>query len=129
MRTKTLLAHKKLWLTLAVAWTLLIAVLCLVSFNKLPTVKIAGADKYVHAVFHFVFTLLWFAYLRIGTPRPLLKVFVGSLAYGALMEVLQGVMTTTRQADMADIMANLFGATVAVLIILTTMRYAPVRSN
>ncbi len=112
------MAHKKLWLALAVGWTLVIAVLCLVSFSKLPSVKLAEADKYVHATFHCFFTLLWFMYLRNIASRPLLKVFLGSLFYGGLIEILQGAFTETRKADFQDVAANTFGALVAVMILL-----------
>lgn len=103
---------------LAIGWTLVIAVLCLVSFKKLPSVKLAEADKYVHAAFHGIFTLLWFAYLRNIASKPLLKVFLGSLLYGGLIEILQGAFTATRKADFQDIAANTFGALVAVMILL-----------
>jgi VanZ family protein len=123
MPTKNLLAHKNLWFVLALLWTLLIGILCLVSFKKLPTVKLAEADKYVHSIFHFVFTLLWFGYLRLTLPKPLLKVFLGSVAYGVLIEMMQSLFTQTRQADVKDVAANTFGAIVAVLVILFVQKY------
>ncbi len=117
MHTKTLLAHKKLWLILALCWTLVIGVLCLVSFNEFPTVGLQGADKYVHAMFHFGFTLLWFAFLRLSVSRPLLRAFLASVLYGGLIEILQSTLTTTRQADFADVLANTSGALLAVALI------------
>ena len=124
MPTKNLLAPKKLWLVLAVLWTLFIAVLCLVSFNKLPTVKLTEADKYVHATFHLVFALLWFGYFQNAISRPLLKVFLGSLIYGILIEIMQSLFTQTRQADIKDVAANAFGALLAVAVILIYQKQA-----
>ncbi|MFT3793512.1 VanZ family protein [Flavobacterium sp.] len=118
MPTKNLLAHKHFWLTLAIVWTLVIAVLCLVSFKKLPTVKLTGADKYVHAVFHLVFTGLWFLYLRFQNGRALAKAFFASVAYGILIEIMQGLFTQTRKADLKDVLANITGALLAVMVIL-----------
>ena len=63
MPTKNSLVLKKGWLSLAIAWTAIIAFLCLVSFNDLPTIKVKSADKYVHVTFHFVFVLLWGFYV------------------------------------------------------------------
>src|SRR6218665_2739540 len=93
MLTKNLLAHKKTLLGLAVGWTVLMAVLCLVSFNKLPRVGVSGADKYVHVTLHFVFTLLWGLYIRyrqneIRIPG-MIRIVLISLGYGILIEFLQ----------------------------------------
>lgn len=129
MTIKTSLAHKKFWLALAVGWTLVIAVLCLVSFKKLPSVKLHDADKYVHAIFHCVFTLLWFMYIRNVASKPLFRVFLGSLLYGGLIEILQGVLTTTRKADLEDVAANTFGALVAVTILLILDRKQKQKQN
>lgn len=126
MLTKNLLAHKKALLILAIGWTVLIAVLCLVSFNKIPSVKVSGADKYVHVTFHFVFTLLWGLYFRyrqngIKTPTILVIALV-SLCYGILIEFLQGALTKTRHADLLDVAANLTGALLALAVFLYLKR-------
>ena len=122
MLTK-ILSERKFWLFIAVLWTLTILVLCLVSFNELPKVGLKEADKYGHIAFHFVFTLLWFQYFKATLQKPLLKVFLGSLFYGGLIEILQGTLTATRKADLHDIAANTFGAILAVLVILLGRKY------
>ena len=126
MPIKNLSAHKHFWFSLALAWTLLIAVLCLVSFKKLPSVAaLPSADKYVHSIFHFVFTLLWYLHFRrIHNAKFLLvKMFLGSLFYGSLIELMQHWFTATRKADLNDIAANSFGATLAVILIVLYGRY------
>ena len=122
MPTK-ILSERKFWLAVAILWTLLILVLCLVSFNELPSVGLKQADKYGHITFHFVFALLWFQYVKSVWRSPLLKVFLASLAYGGLIEILQGTLTETRKADLQDVAANTFGATLAVLVILLGRKY------
>lgn len=118
-----ILSGRKFWLALAVGWTLAILIACLVSFKKFPSVGLNQADKYVHLMFHLVFTLLWFQYYRQGIKRPLLKIFIASLLYGGLIEILQSALTTTRKADLRDIAANACGATLAVLIVLLGRKY------
>jgi len=121
--TQHLLELKNLYLCLAIGWTLLIAVLCLVSFNDLPTIGIGGADKYVHFIFHFGFTLLWFMYVKSRSANPsLLKVGLASLCYGISLEIAQGLFTTTRSADIFDVIANATGAGIAILVILLARR-------
>jgi VanZ family protein len=117
MLTNNLLVLKKSFFSLALCWTVLIAFLCLVKFGKLPAIRVTGADKYVHFTFHFVFTLLWGYYIWIKNNatelKPIVKVLVVSLLYGILIEFLQETLTTTRHADIYDVIANATGATTA----------------
>jgi len=83
----------------------------------MPSVGISGADKYVHATFHFVFVVLWFLalYQKQKLKNTLLKVLLFSIAFGILMEFLQEILTKTRTADIFDVFANTAGAIIAVL--------------
>jgi len=65
MLINNLLVLKKILFGLAVGWTLLIAFLCLVPLNKLPSFGVSGTDKYVHAILHFVFTFFWGSYFSV----------------------------------------------------------------
>jgi VanZ family protein len=114
------LALKIIYLGSAICWTLLIAFLCLGSFSNLPSLGIGGADKYIHITFHFGFTILWFLFFfeaKIDTRNPILKVFVSSILYGILIEIAQEFFTTTRKADLYDVLANTAGAIIAILLI------------
>lgn len=113
------MGHNKFFLALSVLWTATIAVLCLVSFSKMPSIGISGADKYVHATLHFFFVVLWFLALhqKQKLKKTLLEVLSYSLAFGILIEFLQEVLTTTRAADFFDVVANATGAIVAVLVL------------
>lgn len=120
MTIKHLLAHKYFYLIIAEIWTILIAVVCLVDFNKMPSISIKGADKYVHFSFYFIFTLLWFLYFRKKNEQQdaILKIFIAALIFGSLIEIAQETFTTSRHADVYDILANTTGALVAIIIIL-----------
>ena len=122
---KTLLVANKLILGIAIFWTLLIAFLCLVQINDLPNfpkLRVSGADKYVHCTLHFGFTFLWSTYFWKAQNeiviKTVLKVFCVSVAYGILIEFLQGAFTATRKADIMDVLANATGATIAVIALL-----------
>lgn len=119
---------KKFWLTTACAWTILIALLCLVSFNDLPKVSVGNIDKYVHAAFHFIFTVLWYMYLRTagskaGNAQILFKIVAGSVVYGVAIEFAQAAFTKSRQADATDALANFCGALIACLLILAVSKW------
>jgi len=127
MPTNNLLVLKKTLFSLALCWTVLIAVLCLVKFGKLPAIAVRGADKYVHFTFHFVFTLLWGNYVWLKNKstelKLIVKVLLVSLSYGILIEFLQETLTTTRHADIYDVLANASGATTALAFFLLLKKY------
>ncbi|MGL2965714.1 VanZ family protein [Flavobacterium sp. XGLA_31] len=118
---------KKTLKALAIGWTAVIAVLCLVKFGKLPTIPLSGADKYVHFTFHFIFTLLWGHVLWLGqnsrSLKIIAKVVAVSLVYGILIEFLQETCTLTRHADILDVLANLSGAVMAFLVFVFLKKY------
>ncbi len=125
MLTKTLSGANKFILGLAIFWTLSIAFLCLADLNRLPNLPsfgVSGVDKYVHSAFHFGFTLLWSSYFwrtqKGRVIKTVYKVLFISVSYGILIEILQGVFTATRKADVMDVLANATGATIAVIVLL-----------
>ncbi len=121
MIIKRLLEHKKIWFGLATSWTVLIFILCLAKLNDLPSLGVKGMDKYVHFTFHFVFTFLWAIVVksRFATisNKKILNIILISLVMGITIEILQENFTTTRKADILDVMANLTGAISAGILI------------
>jgi glycopeptide antibiotics resistance protein len=115
--------------SLAIGWTILIAVLCLVKFTDLPSFGVSGADKYVHFTFHFVFTMLWGFYLWAKlneiTISKVGRVVILSFCYGILIEILQEIYTKTRHADIFDVMANGTGALVSLFFFVLIKRQNP----
>lgn len=91
----------------------------------LPKLQIQNVDKGVHLVFHFVFTVLWYLYLRHSLKRALKTLsntFLLSFFYGIVIEICQGTLTTTRSADAMDVMANSIGALSAVFVIVLVQK-------
>ena len=123
MPTKNWWVPNKIFLYLAIGWTLVIALLCLISFDHLPDVgrRIPNADKYVHFTFHFGFTILWFLHLHSKKPKfryftVVVIAVLMSVLYGASIEFLQEDFTNTRKADLKDILANFLGSFTAAMI-------------
>jgi VanZ family protein len=122
MTIKTLLAHKNLWLTIAIIWTGIIFYLCLIDSSELPSlkIKINNFDKVVHFCFHFIFTIFWLIYSNItfnkSFKNKIVNVIVLSFFTGVLIEVLQGCFTTSRKADVLDVLANTTGAITAGIV-------------
>ena len=96
------------------------AYLCLTDFNKVPKIRISGIDKSVHVVLHFFFTLLWYLFLkssRAVKKNQLLIIGIASVLYGSAIEVAQAVFTTTRKADVLDVLANSVGTIIAFAVV------------
>lgn len=72
-----------------------------------PAVDVSHVDKLEHAA---AFALLWLLGRRAGFSR--LSLALGLLAYGGLIELAQGALTTTRQADVMDWLADAAGMAV-----------------
>lgn len=110
------------------SWTIMVTFLCLVRASDLPVINIQNLDKIIHSTFHFVFTVLWFLFFRkqINSPnntKPLVISFLLSVLFGIVIEILQGLTTTTRQSDILDVLANVLGATLAVLVLILLNKY------
>ena len=117
-----LLVPSSKYLLGAIIWTIIIAVLCLESSSDLPSVKVIGIDKIVHVTFHFVFVNLWYLFFVNNNfmknySNLVTKTFFLSLGYGILIEIAQQLFTKTRQADVLDVLANITGAILAVILI------------
>lgn len=115
-----LLVPNKIYIWLAVLWTLIIVVLCLESADDLPKVKIYGFDKIAHVIIHLVFTFLWFMSLmslKLKFKKAIFFAFLFSVAFGISIEILQQLLTTTRKADILDVLANITGGFLTVWLV------------
>lgn len=120
--------RKKIYLYSAIFWSGLILYLCLENAHNLKEITIPNFDKFIHIVFHFVFTILWFLYLKkkfktSNNVHLLAVTLIVSFIFGIAIELMQQYFTTTRSADIFDILANLFGAFLAASLIILVNAY------
>ncbi|RZJ64010.1 MAG: VanZ family protein [Flavobacterium sp.] len=108
----------------AVTWTFFITVSCLISVDSFGGehgigIDIPNSDKFVHFLFYFIFTLLWYRCFKAMDWWPLRKtkiiVFMFAVSYGILIEICQGVFTSYRSADVLDAVANTSGSAFGIL--------------
>jgi VanZ family protein len=114
---------KRVFLFAALFWTGIILFFCLIKSSDIPKVNIQNLDKVIHSGFHFVFTILWFLYLKkkftsSNNFKLLTFTIIGSFVLGIAIELMQQYFTTTRSADVFDVLANLFGAFLAAFSII-----------
>jgi VanZ family protein len=96
--------------------------------NEIKQIEIPNFDKIIHFVFHFVFTTLWFLYFKkkfnsSNNINLLAITLIISFVFGIAIELMQQYFTTTRTADVFDILANLFGAFLAAFLIILVNAY------
>ncbi len=119
---KNLSVLKKISLGAAIFWAVIILYFCLKKISELPEIKIAYIDKYIHAFFYFVFSVLWFYalrfYLKTQKRTNLLGiVFMMSLLFGSAIELFQTYFTAYRSGDLTDVIANTAGSLLALIAI------------
>lgn len=108
---------KQLLLLWALICSGVITYFCLTDSSNIPAVNFPSIDKIVHFCFHFGFTISWILFfkkeLKGKAPddfKAYLISFIFSVFFGITIEILQSVLTTTRAADVTDILANALGA-------------------
>lgn len=107
---------------LGLGWALFILTLCGLPGSQFGESSYVFVDKVIHT---FLFAVLYL-FLVVGFIKQssfpwlkryvLQKVFAFSTAYGIVMEVLQGLVFTSRSIEGLDIIANMVGSFVGVVI-------------
>jgi VanZ family protein len=112
----------KILLFLSGIYTLAITWLSLVQLGKISIGEFNPTDKMLHAGAYFLLVLLWKLYFVFQASdferykSNLLWVAALCLLFGMLIEVLQGTLTSYRDPDWWDILANSTGVLLAVLL-------------
>ncbi|MCI9846799.1 VanZ family protein [Flavobacterium pectinovorum] len=112
---------KQLLLLWAVICSGIITYFCLTDSSNIPVVNFPNTDKIVHFCFHFGFTISWILFFKkefkgksTDDYQAYLISFIFSVFFGITIEILQGIFTKTRVADIVDILGNAIGATAAI---------------
>ncbi len=123
-RIKKLLEHNAL--LLAIIASIIIAFLSLTSIPKIDLgINIKSGDKYLHALAYFTLSVVWYfaLYKKIKKNNFKFYVILLLIAYGIILEALQGGLTNYRTADFFDVMANTFGIILATLFFDKIMKW------
>ena len=112
---------KQLLLLWAIICSGIITYFCLTDSSNIPAVNFPSIDKIVHFCFHFGFTISWIFFFKkefkgkaADDYQAYLISFIFSVFFGITIEILQGIFTKTRAADVTDILGNAIGALAAV---------------
>jgi VanZ family protein len=111
----------KLWLrkTIAAIYLGIIAVLSLMPARDLPHITVFQSfDKMVHFSMYFGLSFLacWSLEINRNRMKPIYLLLLSVFLYGVLMEILQRTMHNGRNFEFRDMIANLTGAVVGILV-------------
>jgi VanZ family protein len=110
-----------------VCWAVIIIVLSVMPTDELDSHMwsvVPHQDKIMHLIFYVIFTFLllraFLIYFKKSKPVWLLVLitFLIILCYGAIIEIIQGRFIASRQGDIMDLVFNLVGSFIAILLVL-----------
>ena len=115
--------NKNLLLIGAIGYSILLFILSFINFDEFPKLGSENDDKILHIFAYIVFVIIWYYTLfSLLVEQVFLKVILGAFIYGIIIEVLQGILSTHRQFEISDLLANGIGIAIAVLIIKAIQR-------
>ena len=119
-------SSRKFYAVPPVLWAIIMLVLTLTPAKEMPRTpdwKLLAFDTAAHAgVFAVLAVLSWVALRQQRrwpalAQRPAMPVFIGSVLFGVLIEILQYLMALGRQAEWSDVVGDSLGAALALLLV------------
>lgn len=120
-----MLQHIRSWflkssLFIAIALSVCIAIISLISADQLPKHGLNVSDKFLHTFAYFVLIWSWLlAFRNNQSIKSKLLIFICLVVFGIILELFQGSMMLHRTADWLDVVANSIG----LLVGLVTFKY------
>ena len=116
---KKLLQVKPL-LFIGLLYTSFLTIIFLLPASELPNVKYIN-DKVVHTSLHMVLSFVWLLFFYIHNNwnivfKNLLVILLLCLFYGIIIEILQQLIITSRDADINDVLSNLLGTIIGIAV-------------
>jgi len=99
-------------------WLVLVTVLSLMPADAENLTMFSHADKLAHSLFYLGFTFLLGWCVKLARW----KLVLSATLYGILMEILQEWMGWGRIFDMFDILANIIGALIGTIILISVSK-------
>lgn len=110
----------KLSAVLAVVWHVIVTFLTLFPGKDLPKVDIVNFDKLAHTGVFALLTYLYFRWQMAKNQTVNSKTFwltVALIAYGGLIELIQGAFYVDRHASWLDFLANSLGCIIVLALV------------
>lgn len=113
------LSEPKNLIVVCVLYTTIITIIFLVPISAGTHIDLP-IDKFVHFTLHAALIFLWLTFFyakgAIKKWQNLLGLCLLTIFYGIIIEILQELLTRTRNADVWDVIANIIGCTIGFLL-------------
>jgi len=111
----------KIWIrkSIAALYLAVVAILSLMPARDLPHITVfQWFDKLVHFSMYFGLSFLacWSLSISRNRMKPIYLLLLGVFLYGVLMEILQRTMHNGRNFEFRDMIANLTGAVIGIVL-------------
>jgi VanZ family protein len=106
------LRYRRLWI--GSIWSLVLVIVVGSLLPDFGAASVAGSDKIGHIVAYLALAILGSA---VVAPAMLPWVMARAMFLGLAIEAAQGLLTDTRSADWADVLANATGILIAWLLV------------
>jgi VanZ family protein len=95
------------------------------SFNKISIFNIPNFDKFVHSLMYFtLMSVLIFENRKLIKNMPqMVRMAIIPLSYGIIIEILKSLFTSTRAASLYDVIFNLAGIVIALILWLYVKKF------
>lgn len=108
------MVNKTLVFLIALAYTVFLTIISLVSLENTPDLGSAIDDKIYHFIAYFIFAFLWITYYKHKKTKIKL-VFLLLMAFGVILELSQHKINPMRIYDIYDLLANCLGIVIGTL--------------
>jgi VanZ family protein len=116
------LRYPRLWVCMGFVIAAFITVTCLMPARDVPNIGIS--DKIEHG---FAYTVLGFWLASIVQPRRFVPLLLALTAFGGVIELAQEAMHLGRHAEWADLLADVLGSVIGILLAATPLARWPGR--
>lgn len=108
----------KILLLFAILYSILILILSLVKLENIEVIELESSDKIYHTICYAILTITWLTYFKFKIQFVKENLILASLiiTYGIVIEYLQLNLTSYRQFDWWDVMANSTGVLIGFVI-------------
>lgn len=115
-----------------ILWAFFIALLCGMPGKDIPKIswlEWVSFDKWVHASVFFILHFLFVkSYIKDGNSAGiknsiLITFAIVCIAYGGILEILQGTIFIDRSADVSDFIANSFGVFISYFFLKRRLKF------
>lgn len=121
--------YKKQARLVAILWTLLVFIVCLLPSKDIPEIDVPLIDKWVHFLLFGLFAFLWLCSKPSPSPTFLLFIFAISVLFGWFVESLQRAFPSLgRSYELMDIVADAIGGLLGTLAFYFLYRFAEKRN-